>query len=266
MKHINLLLIACATFLMIDGTGCKKGSGLNIFSVQDDITLGQQTADKIAADPVTYPILSKTQYASTYSYVTGLRDKILATGQLTYKDQFPWTVDIIRDDNTLNAFCVPGGHIYVYTGLIKYLDTEDELAGVMGHEMAHADRRHVTKQMTEQYGITTLLNVVLGSDTGTLTRISTGLLTLAFSRSDESEADKYSVIYLCGTNYNAAGAAGFFQKLIDLQQTGNTPQFLSTHPNPDNRVAAINSEKTTLGCTGTATNQSAYAAFKAALP
>ena len=53
----------------------------------------------------------------------------------------------------LNAFCTPGGYIYVYTGLIKYLDNEAQLAGVLGHEIAHADLRHVTDQLTEQYGV-----------------------------------------------------------------------------------------------------------------
>jgi len=70
-----------------------------------------------------------------------------------HKDDFAWQVKIIDDPETLNAFATPGGYIYVYTGLIKFLDTEDQLAGVMGHEIAHADLRHSTRQMTSSYGV-----------------------------------------------------------------------------------------------------------------
>ena len=69
---------------------------------------------------------------------------------------------LIDDDKTLNAFCTPGGFIYVYTGLIKFLDSEDQLAGVMGHEIAHAALRHSTRQMTKVYGVQTLLQVATG--------------------------------------------------------------------------------------------------------
>ena len=64
---------------------------------------------------------------------------------------------IIHDDSTLNAFCTPGGYIYIYTGILKFLDSEDEFAGVLGHEIAHADLRHSTRQMTKQYGVQILL-------------------------------------------------------------------------------------------------------------
>jgi predicted Zn-dependent protease len=260
-----IILVFFVSFVM-SSTSCKKDLGLNIFTVQDDIDLGKQVEQQIASDPATYPILPEAQYQGVYNYVYNIRDKILNSGQVTHKSDFAWSVKVIHDDNTLNAFCVSGGYIYVYTGLLKYLDTEDELAGVLGHEMAHADRRHTTNQMTQQYGIETLLNVVLGSDSNTLAQIGASLLTLKFSRDDEAEADKYSVIYLCPTDYNSAGAAGFFTKLIAQQQTGNTPQFLSDHPSPDNRVQAINDEKATLACTGTATYDAQYAAFKAQLP
>ena len=72
--------------------------------------------------------------------------------------------EIIKDDNVQNAFATPGGHIYVFTGLIKFLDNESQLAGVLGHEMAHADRRHTSRQLQNEYGINLLLSVVLGEN------------------------------------------------------------------------------------------------------
>lgn len=262
MNMMRFALILSLTMLL-GATGCKKK--VNIFTIQDDKTLGLQVKNEIASDPATYPILPEAQYPQAYTYLREVRDKILNSGQVRYKNEFAWEVYIIRDDNTLNAFCAPGGYIYVYTGLIKYLDSEDEFAGVMAHEIAHADRRHSTSQLTKAYGISTLLSVVLGDNQSALTDIAQNLLFLSFSRGDETDADEHSVMYLCPTDLNAAGAAGFFEK-IEAQGGSNPPQFLSTHPNPDNRIVKIYEEKTELGCTGTATYDAAYAAFQASLP
>jgi predicted Zn-dependent protease len=192
---------------------------------------------------------------------------ILNSGQVKYRNEFVWESYIIHDDNVLNAFCTPGGYIYVYTGLIKFLETESDLAGVLGHEIAHADRRHSTAQLTKLYGIEILSAIALGEKSSTTAaQIAKSLVSLKFSRSHESDADEHSVKYLCPTTYKADGAASFFQKLLDSEQAGNVPEFLSTHPAPANRVADITAHKTELQCKGTATNLSKYQEFKKLLP
>lgn len=267
MKKMHYIYILSLAMLFV-AAGCNKNDkSLNIFTIEDDKALGLQVKNQIASDPATYPILSETQYPAAYTYLRNLRDKILNGGQVFYKDEFAWELYIVNDDNTLNAFCAPGGYIYVYTGLIKFLDSEDELAGVLAHEIAHADRRHSTDQLTKEYGFSTLISIILGDNQNQLTNIAQSLVTLAFSRADETEADKYSVIYLCPTNLNPTGAAGFFEK-IEAMGGSNPPAFLSTHPNPDDRVAKINDveNKEGLNCNGTLTNDAEYAAFKASLP
>ncbi len=262
-KVIIFILIGTLTSISVMLPGCKKKK-LNIFSLQDDINLGRQLEAEIAANPQEFPILPESQYPQAYDYIRGLRDSVLNTGTVKYKNEFDWNIYII-DSDVLNAFCAPGGYIYFYTGLIKFLDTEDELMGVLGHEIAHADRRHSTSQLTKQYGIGTLLSVLTGGDPGTLAQIAAGLISLKFSRTDETEADEYSVRYLCPTTYNAAGAAGFFTKIEDV--AGPTPpQFLSTHPNPGNRVQAINQWKADLACSGNQVYDTKYQQFKAMLP
>ena len=135
----------------------------------------------------------------------------------------------------------------MYSGLIKFFDVKDDFVGVMGHEIAHADRRHSTQQLTKQYGVSLLLATLSDGDPGTLSQILGSLVGLKFSRSDETEADEYSVKYLCGTTYAANGAASFFEKLVS-EGTASPPAFLSTHPNPADRVADINQLASTLGC------------------
>ncbi|NCX96935.1 MAG: peptidase M48, partial [Chitinophagia bacterium] len=149
MKN-NLSLFLLITGLLIGLSSCKKDEDgvscelipFNAFTLAQDKELGMQVAAGIAADPKNYPILSESQYPASYAYIRKIRDNILNSGKVTNKSSFDWPVYIIKDDKTLNAFCTPGGYIFVYTGLIKFLDTEDDLAGVLGHEIAHADKRH----------------------------------------------------------------------------------------------------------------------------
>jgi predicted Zn-dependent protease len=256
-----VLIILCG----IPFNSCKKGGGINIFSINEDKQLGAQVAQEIANDPTTYPVLSESDYPEAYAYLRAMRDKILNSGNVTHKDDFLWEIKIIKDDNTLNAFCTPGGYIYVYTGIIKYLDTEDQLAGVLGHEIAHADRRHSTDAMTKEYGIQLLWDIVFGKNQGALTQIAANMLQLTYSRSNESEADEYSVIYLSGTTYQCNGAAGFFEKIEASGSGGGTPEFLSTHPNPDNRITDINAKSTELGCSVSPSGNN-YANFQNMLP
>lgn len=254
--YSSLFFIAIAFSFL----SCKGGGGLNVFSIQDDIALGKQVSQQIESDSKQYPILPEQGNEEAYRYVRGLKDKILQTGRIKYKNEFAWSIKIIDDDKTLNAFATPGGYIYVYTGLIKFLDSEDQLAGVMGHEMAHADRRHSTRQLTKLYGVQALTSIATGNkDPGMIEQIALSLVSLKFSRSHETEADEYSVIYLCPTQYNAKGAGGFFEKMAG---EARTPQFLSTHPDPGNRVQNISKKAQELNCKGRATNSGDYNRIK----
>ena len=262
-KKIIYLFVSLT--LMLTLPACKGGKGLggfNLFPVSDDIKLGKQVSEQIENDPKQFPILKEQGNEQIYRYVRGITRKILNSGRVKHKDTFPWQIKIIDDPKTLNAFCTPGGYIYVYTGLIKYLDSEDQLAGVMGHEIAHADLRHSTRQMTKVFGVQTLLQIVTGkSDPGTLEQVALALINLKFSRGHETESDNNSVHYLCGTGYNAAGAAGFFEK-IEKEGGGRPPEFLSTHPNPENRVENIHAKAQEMGCRGRERNTTKYAEMK----
>lgn len=155
MRIKNIIMIASAA-LTLAACGLGKGGddgpkkGVNLFTVQQDIELGAQVAAEIEADKAQFNILDSASNVAAYKYIYGIRDVILETGKVTHKDDFKWQVRIIDNDTTLNAFCTPGGYIYFYTGIIKYLENEAELAGVMGHEMGHADLRHSTRQ-TQSY-------------------------------------------------------------------------------------------------------------------
>jgi beta-barrel assembly-enhancing protease len=254
--------------VIVSFCGCETvkdtASNINVFPIDQDKQLGLQVSKQIESDTKQFPILPEKGNEQIYKYIREIRDNILNSGQVKYKDEFAWEVKIIDDSKTLNAFATPGGYIYVYTGLIKYLDSEDHLAGVMGHEIAHADLRHSTRQLTKMYGVQALVDIALGK-AGMVKDVAAALVNLQFSRGHESESDAASVRYMCPTKYNAAGAAGFFEK-IEAEGSAQPPQFLSTHPNPANRVQAIKAKKTELACGGNDTYKSRYEQMKRLLP
>jgi predicted Zn-dependent protease len=260
----------CLLLLLFAMPACDKDGSFNVFSVQDDIELGKQVSAEIESNPTEYPLLPETgrngNNERAYQYLRAITARILNSGKVTYKDQFTWQVKIVQNDEVLNAFCTPGGYIYVYTGLIKYLDTEDQLAGVMGHEIAHADKRHTTDNLTKQYGWQLLIDVVVGKNQGAITEIAKGIAGLSYGRAAEREADDFSVIYLCNTGYKSDGAAGFFEKLETQGDGGRIPEFLSTHPNPENRIQSIKEKAQTEGCNINPLANTQYQTFKSYLP
>ena len=265
-KLLSFFAVAFALALIPTFNACTDKDGqINIFSLQDDIQFGQQVVTELENDP-SVKVLDSATHVPLYKYVYGLRDSILKNNQLNYEDDFAWRIRVIQDDTILNAFCTPGGYIYIYTALIHYLESEDQLAGVLAHEIAHADKRHSTDALTRQFGLSVLFDIVFGKDKGQLVRMAAQIKSLQYSRSNETEADMASVEWLYKTAYNAKGAAGFFQKLIDQGQSAGTPQWLSTHPNPDNRVQAITDKWTALGGKSGSTFASRYAAFKSIVP
>lgn len=253
--------------LILAATGCKS---LILFSIEDDKKLGAQVSAEIASKPDEFPVLDQNRYPYAYKYLNGIRDKILQSGKVDYKDEFVWELKIIQNDTVLNAFATPGGYIYVYTGLIKYLDKEDDLAGVLGHEIAHADKRHSIRQLQKVYGVQILLSIALGQNPSQMEQIVGGLAgnlaTLRFSRDHEEEADEFSVVYLAQTPYQCNGAYSFFQKMLEEQKSGQLPKFLSTHPAPQDRVNDINKKAEALGCSTKPLNPPSYNDFKKSLP
>lgn len=251
-----------ATFL----GGCTDENGtINVFDVQEDVDLGKQFNEQILSDPHQYPILDRKENEELYQDIDALVNDILKSKAIKHRNDFKWEVFIIKNDSILNAFATPGGYVYVYTGLIKYLDSKDQLAGVLGHEIAHADLRHSTEQLTKSYGLSLLIKFFFG-DNGTLANMAGNLVGLQFSRADETEADMQSVIYLYDTKYDPRGVARFFEKMEAQGETLGPLVFLSTHPNPENRVQKIMLKWKELGSKKGVSDKEGYEEIKKLLP
>lgn len=273
MKNVRFYLFALclACFTLFVSCGEDDGSLLDQITgltPTNDVELGRSVVQQIESDPAQFPILSEADYPEAYAYIRTMTRNILQSDDVEFKDIFQYEeVKIIHNDDVLNAFATPGGFIYVYTGLIKFLDRADDLAGVMGHEIAHASLRHSKEQLQQQLGLQFLITIALGDGSAAdAAALASNLLTLQFSRNDETEADEYSVIYLQATDYACNGAATFFEK-IEADGGNGVPAFLSTHPDPGSRVENINAKATELGCSTEAISETTtYAQFIASLP
>ena len=161
---------------------------------------------------------------------------------------FPFTFEVVAD-RSINAFALPGGPMFINTGLLKAVDNEAELAGVMGHEMSHVILRHGTNQASKAQAIQLPLmlgsRIAGGSMLGRLGQLGIGLgansVLLKFSRTAESQADLMGSHLMAESGYNPMAMARFFEKLSS-QGGSRGLQFLSDHPNPGNRERAIEEE------------------------
>lgn len=268
LKTGTLFFLFTGLFLL---PSCNDGK-LNIFSVDEDIQMGREITAEILANPADYPILDEAQYPEAYQHLRRIRDQVLASGkqsgELRYGDRFDWDVFII-DQDVLNAFALPGGNTFYYSGLIKYLEDEASFAGVMAHEFAHCDRRHATQRMTNIYGYQVVLSMLLGNNPTLAATIAAdlalGLRALAFSREDEYEADEYAVKYIYPSELDARGVAYFFEQM-ELEEGSDWMIYFSTHPHPSDRIEKIYEHHQALGGKEGVRHAERYQAFKNSLP
>src|SRR5438067_10320344 len=215
--------------------------GFNFFSRQQDVQLGQESAAQVRRQMqiVKDPFLN--------DYVNRVGRKLANTPEARASG-FPFTFEVVADPS-INAFALPGGPMFINTGLLKAVDNEAELAGVMGHEMSHVILRYGTNQASKSQMIQ--LPAVLGSKMaggsmmGQLAQLGIGIgansVLLKFSRGAESQADLLGSHLMAESGYDPIQMAKFFQKL-EADGGARGPQFFSDHPNPGNRQAAIQQE------------------------
>ena len=254
--------------------GCTKDNKLNLFTITEDIKLGNQLDQEIRTNKTEYPLLDSATNPAVYKYVYNMRDDILSSNLIFHKNDFNWRITIINK-NILNAFAAPGGKIYVYTGLLKYVKSGAELAGILAHEVTHADRRHSTQQMTKTYGVQVLLNIALGNNSSALKdmakQMATGAAGLAWSRDNEYDADSMSVEFLYSIrnrkNYQINALTDFFKRM-DSSSTDKTTtvEWLQTHPLDSKRIARVAGHYKILGSPVGEYFTSEYQAIVAKLP
>jgi predicted Zn-dependent protease len=231
------MFTACAT----RQPGQVPQPGFNSYSPQQDIEIGRQAAMEIDGE---VPIV---QNAQLQNYVSSLGRALAARPEA---GEYPYSFKMINDPS-INAFALPGGPIYVNSGILTNAENEGEVAGVLAHEISHVALRHGTNQASKAqlFDVLGQLGAAALPDRGVvgqLGQLGLGLgvatVLLRYSRTAESEADALGTRIMAGSGYDPVRMASFFQKLEEQAPRSGTAEFLSSHPNPGNRVRAVNAE------------------------
>jgi predicted Zn-dependent protease len=226
--------LACATN---PATGAKQ---LILISEAQEIAMGQGYDKDVEASIGLYADTAMQRWIQQFG------TRLAATSE---RPNLPWTFHVV-DDPVVNAFALPGGFIYVTRGILAHLNSEAELAGVVGHEIGHVTARHSVSQMSKQQlaqvglAIGTIVNPDFERYTG-LASAGLGVLFLKFSRDAESQADHLGLRYIRRADYDPREMPHVFELLTRVSQAqggGRVPEWLATHPNPENRRGRIEQE------------------------
>lgn len=235
--YIGSIIIISSLFLGSCGTvnsGVNKGQ-VNLYSSQDEITIGGQVDSEIRKEMriSTDPALN--------SYIQQLANRIYSN----YPEKnLPSIRSAVVISDQVNAFAIPGGYLYVNTGLIKTVDNEAELAGVIAHEIGHAVARHGTEQMTQANALELLAyatQAAAGTTAGKAVKLFGTAGLLYHSRQDELEADRLGMQAMYNSNYDLNAMETMFLKLQAVQkyEPGKLEQWLSTHPPISQRIEQV---------------------------
>lgn len=251
-SRLLCLLLAALTYFactsgIIPATGEKRFLG---YTWEQEIEIGKQTSKQVAQ------LFGVYRDPKLERYVTEVGNRVLATSHLRrpgaqqeFRDT-PVTFTVL-DSPTINAMALPGGYVYVTRGMLGHLNNEDQLAAVLAHEIGHITARHAARQAFQQQlgqGLLlggALIGGVLGLPAENILNLggmAAQLLFLRHSREDELEADTLSVEYSSLAGYDPREVIGLFRTLARMEEKEGQgmPSFLSTHPNPGNRIERIN--------------------------
>ncbi len=217
-------------------------------SAAQEISLGLQAAPQMAQQ---YGGLSPDTRAATAVEQVGQR--LVQANALGQKTQYRYQFHLLADDQTINAFALPGGQVFITMGLLKNLTSEAQLAGVLAHEVGHVVGRHSAAQVAKSQltqGLTGAAAIAAYDPDRPATGIARAaaaamvakLISLRFGRDDELQADDFAVKFTPAAGYDPRAMIGVMQ-MLDRQGGGaRQPEFLSTHPNPGNRIGELQKE------------------------
>jgi predicted Zn-dependent protease len=230
--------------------GCARNpvtgkNEISLVSEGQEIEMGKQGAQEVAQS------IGFVEDPELQAYVANIGKRMAAKSE---RPHLPWEFHVVNDA-AVNAFAIPGGFIYVTRGLLAHMNSEAELATVLGHEVGHVTARHSVQQISKAQLATLGLGIgsILSSDVASVAGIASqglGVLFLKYGRDAENQADQLGFRYALGLNYDVREMANVFQTLNRASQAGGgggrLPEWLSTHPNPENRVAKTQERLDTL--------------------
>lgn len=256
--HIPLLLLMLAS--------CSEDK--SVFpTLTQDVCIGWRIDSAITANPAQFNVLERSKYAAIYSYTEEILQQLLESDGVRNAEAFSWQIRVINDKSVISAFVAPGGYFYLYTGILMALDNEAQLAGLLAHQLAHIDCRHITKMLLRHYDLSTFESIAAGLEQAALDSIIHGLVngssTLKYSCSNEHEADSKAMEYLFDTGYDPYELINMYRKLLTCSVVA---QFFAIHPWDDGRIENLEAAWKNLGARHGENYTERYLDFKKSLP
>ncbi len=217
--------------------GCNGLGGL-LVSNEDEVTLGEGVDEQIEGE---YRIVQEDDPVAQWAREL-VAPLVTASAQFRNPAEISgYDVEVLYEDELINAFAAPGGFTYISSGLILQASSCAEIAGVMGHELAHVTERHSVKQIEAQFAATTIIGFFLdeGLAASAAATVWAFLQNTSFSRQDESESDDIGAEIMFDAGYNPFGLVDFFTRLQELSGGSSPPTFLSSHPDSGDRAETI---------------------------
>lgn len=231
----------------------------NELTTADQMKIGEVFQLELETESAQFPILDEVNYPAANAYVSKLFYTMLNTAQVEHRPDYNWSVHILRDDNVRTAFFLPGGHFYIYTGLLKYLNTESELLGVIGHELYYVDSDLLIERMRQEFGGVMLGDILLENPVPALPDFVADMPMLDFDEDKVTAADAFAVQLICPFLYEPSG----IKKIVERAQKEELkPLWLETRPsNFEARLLALDNETEACGFPGVS-NEENYLKFK----
>jgi predicted Zn-dependent protease len=245
------LAAGCGLFA---AAGCATLGGANYVSIEDEWQLGRELETDLAGR------LDLVNDATLNRYVNDLGQRMI---RQTTMANLPWRFKVVQDES-INAFNVPGGLVYVHTGLLAKSGSAAEFAGALAHEISHGLARHGTRRYSQAQEANLIAAILLGSNPGAIAQIGAQVAAAGafarFSREDEREADQMAVELMAATGYNPEGLARLLERL--MQQGSAAGGFFSSHPNPAERVQNVRGFAQSVNKTGLRMDESGFSTVR----
>lgn len=238
---VIIALVAIVTYYSSTSENPLTGEKQRVaMSPEQEIALGYKSAPQMAAQ---MGGLSQNEKAQALVKQLGQR---LVSQSFAAKSPYKFSFHVLADPRTVNAFALPGGPIFVTEGLLRLLKTEAELAGVLGHEIGHVIARHSSERLAKQQLTQGLLGaLVVGSGDYTTAQIGQvvgNMINMSYGRDDELESDALGIRIMAEAGYDPRAMVRVMEVLAKASGGSRQPEFVSTHPAPENRSERIKQE------------------------
>ena len=219
---------------MNEVTGETQRVGL---TPEQEVALGQQSAPQMIRQ---HGGISNNQAGNLEVQAVGQR---LVRNSIAAQSPYQYQFYLLADPSVVNAFALPGGQIFITEALYQRLENEGQLAGVLGHEIGHVIERHSAERIAKQQLTEGLLGAVIAGsgsyDAARAGQVVGQLVNMSYGREDELESDGWGIEIMCESGYNPHDLKGVMRILASASGGQAPPEFMSTHPNPDNRIERI---------------------------